>query len=47
MTQVVVAQSEDVLQWPDTFAMDESGAIYVTSNKLQRFFTVGVVLYRT
>ena len=42
--QVVVASSEEALQWPDTFAVAENGTVYVTTNRLQRYFTVSVSL---
>ena len=37
--QFVVIQNDTDLQWPDTFAMDTAGNVFVTSNKLPRFRT--------
>ena len=38
--QNIVCQDDVAMQWQDTFAFDESGNLYFTSNRLQLFFTV-------
>lgn len=44
-TQVVLAQCDETLQWPDTFARDANGTVFVLSNRLDRFFTVREQIY--
>ena len=34
ITQTLLAQNDKDLIWPDTFAMDEEGYLYFTTNKL-------------
>lgn len=36
--QQVMAQSNDTMQWPDTFAFDNVGNLWFTTNKLQLYF---------
>lgn len=36
--QVLVAQDQVNIQWPDTFAWDTQGNLWFTTNKLQLFF---------
>ncbi|CAL8145841.1 unnamed protein product [Orchesella dallaii] len=38
-TEVLLVQDDVELQWVDTFAFDEEGYIYMTSNRLHRFST--------
>ncbi len=38
--QVLVAQSNETLQWPDTFAEDEEGNLWLTTNKVHEYKTV-------
>ena len=33
----IIVQNSEVNQWPDTFAMDESGQLWWTSNRIQNF----------
>jgi sugar lactone lactonase YvrE len=35
--QVVVAQNDEDLQWPDTFAIDQEGYLYATPNRLHLY----------
>ena len=38
--QNIVCQDDDTMQWQDTFAFDNAGNLYFTTNRLQLFFTV-------
>lgn len=38
--QIIVAQDKDTMQWQDTFAFDNQGNLYFTTNRLQLYFTV-------
>ncbi|CAG7715364.1 unnamed protein product [Allacma fusca] len=37
--QVLVAQNDAELQWPDTFSIDTDGYLFANPNRLHRFFT--------
>lgn len=38
--QMTVASNASTMQWQDTFAFDNSGNLFFTTNRLQLFFTV-------
>ncbi|EEB11025.1 major royal jelly protein 4 precursor, putative [Pediculus humanus corporis] len=35
----ILARDNNLLQWPDSFAIDDSGNLYVVSNRLQNYIT--------
>lgn len=39
LDEVVLAQDDVHLQWPDTFAFDEKGYLYAVSNRIHRHFS--------